>query len=238
MRKLLIILTLCILLSGCSIVEPVTEPDNSVVPSSDGTPSTAAWEDFINNDLKTAEYKGDQEWKKVSFSNFDSFAEYDIDNDGDNELILRYSYLTYDYGDMETTDFAYIILKNSNGDIVEIADFWNSGGLETNILRYNGRNLFVITSKYAVVATRYKVLTFSEGKFIEQFSYTEYYDAEDTNYVTITQENGIEYASLSGEREKYLGNNFSTSDSSIKNYEELLSRINGINAFPEVEFSS
>ena len=213
-----------------------TEPEAQPTPEN-GANSPVCWEEFINNGIKKAEFSGGQEWMTVDYSHFDAATEFDIDDDGETELITRYIYLAYDYADTEILDFAYIILKNHDGNIEIIADFWNRSGLETNILRFNGNTIVVVTNLYAMVATRYKVSSFEICEFVEDFSFTKYGDAESDDMVIITHEDGVTYASLgSWHKEKYFGNNLSTSDLSINSHEELVNRINEVNSYPEIEF--
>jgi hypothetical protein len=238
MKRLLAILILSFLLTGCYTLEPTADLNNSTTITGINVTSPASWADYINNGLKTAKYYGEQEWEAVEFSNFDAAAEYDIDGDGEKELVLRYCFLASDYADMDTIDYTYIILKINNGNIVKIADFWNQGGLRTNTLRFDGTEIVVVTMSYAMVAKRYKVSILSNGKYVKQFSWTEYDDAENGYMILFTQENSVKYASIGvEEKEKYLGNNLSTSDLSINSSEELISRINEINSYPEVYFS-
>jgi len=197
------------------------------------------WEEFLSDGIRNAEYKGASEWETVSFSNFDASAEYDIDNDGETELILRYHYPTYDFGDIEIIDFAYIILKKGNGSIVEIADLWNSGGLENNVMKYDGKNLIVLKSMYADIALIKRVLILSNGEFIELFSFTEYAYSENSYLFFITEENGVKYLSFYGidYKEKYLGNGVTTNNPSVNTYEELLAVMDEIESYSEIEFS-
>jgi hypothetical protein len=214
------------------------------------------WEYFLNNDLQTAEYTGVWEAQSVDFSNFDAAAQCDIDGDGETELILRYIYsyfLIENRDDLEIVENAYIILKNNDGYIVEVAGFWNEYTYY-HFLRYSGQHLIIGTSYWLDAAggsTVYSV--YSDGKFIEYFSYTVHADYASYSFDTldkgplgpvvaeIIEENGVEYIVLWGMKEKYLGfhdrNHYSTSDFSINTYEELMARIDEINSYPSIEFN-
>ena len=226
-----------------SIEHPVIDtPDTN--PQNTSETTFTGWDDFIAKSLHSATYSGPYEWEVVSFTGFDSAAEYDIDEDGENELILRYTYLAYDYGDVETTDYAYIILKNVNGNPVKIADIWNGGSAETNTLRFSGKNLFVVTRYYALVATRCEVSMYSDGQFIKYFRYTDLGDFKIGDHggvsVSITEKDGIKYIEKMGGMisEIYLGGNYATwfNDPSVSSYEQLIMLINEIESYPIIEF--
>ena len=199
--------------------------------------NSSGWENFITNDLLCMEFTGYLEWQSLSYSNFDAAIEYDIDDDREDELILRYIYSTYDYGDIEIMDMAYIILKNYNGFIVKVGEFWNSGVFEENILKFNGKNLVIVTRHGSVFATRIEVLLFTNGEFTEYFSYTELGGAENSDFITVTEENGMRYASyIAGVKERYFGNDLSTNSLLISSYEELVEKIREISSFQIIEF--
>ena len=197
---------------------------------------STGWEDFMNNGLYTAEFSGAWEDRRVSYSEFDAAAQVDIDGDGATELVLRYVYPTHDYGDIEINDYAYIVLKNNNGYVATIASLWNMGGMQNHILRFNGNDLFVCTSRYAVLATRYEVSVLKNDELTELFSYTRHGDAENGGYYPITEENGVKMIDFWGDVEKYFGNNMSSSTPSINSYEELMAQINEVNSYEEIEF--
>ena len=224
---------------GISIYTESNIPDFSIIEN--GNTDFAGWEDFIDNGLHSAAYSGSLEWEVVSYSDFDAAAECDIDGDGENELILRYTYQALDYGDMEITDFAYIILKNVNGYPVMIADIWNSGGAKSNTLRYNGKNLFIATEYYALVAYRCEVSVYSDSQFVKYFRYTDLGDFENIYgiNISITEEDGVKHISMGGFiNEIYLGGRYATwfHDPSASSYEELVALINEIESYPIVGF--
>ena len=196
-----------------------------------------AWESFMKYDIYSARYTGNFEWEIVDYTNFDAAAEYDIDGDGKTELILRYIFQTYDYGDIEIADYAYIVLKNKIGNIFQVLGVWNSGGIEHNVLRFSGKDLIVDTSRYFIFATKYDVMAFVDDEYTMLLSYTIHEDAESDLYFPIEDDNGTTYINIWGKKEKYLGNNYSTSNLSINSYEELVSLINMISSYPIIEFN-
>ena len=206
-------------------------PDDSVF---------AGWEDFMDNELHCAAYSGSYKDEIVSYSEYDSATELDIDGDGENELILQYKYHALDYGDVEIIDFAYIILKYINGYPVMIADIWNGGG-STSHLRYNGNNLFLVTSHYALVSIRFEVSVYSDGQFVTYFRYTDLGDLEKSDFggieVSITEEDGVNRIRIGGYlNEIYLGGGYATwsDDPSASSYEELVALISEIKSYPIV----
>ena len=194
------------------------------------------WQYYLEYSLESVTFSGDSEWKTVGYSEFESYALYDIDNDNTDELIIRYQYPSFDYENIEILDYAYIILKNYDGYILRIADFWNMGGLESTVLRCDGIRVYVYTWRYAVFANRINISYFSEGKLVEFFSYTEHGDAENGGYFPIYEENGYKYITVWSDIEKYLGNNLSTSTESINSYEELIALIEEIRSYDYVHF--